>query len=617
MKKNKLITYSLILFVFAINIFFAFPRLTEYSSVDEPYWTYDRTPDFWDALLDKRWKNTKINDKPGITVAEISGIGLLSGIKPLEYKSIRQEKKTPEVSQEIKKINFFLRLPIYIACLVILGLFYFFIKKLFNESIALISLIFIGLSPIILGISLIINPDSLLWGFVPLSILSFLIYQKEEQKKYLIFSGILLGLSLLTKYVANILYVYLLGLIFLNYIYLKSTEKNFASYIKKALLDYGILIVISLLTFFILFPACWVNFNTLLKGTILSVAFEDTWPIFALFIGLIIADLIFLKARTFSLIMNFLSKYQKYFKIIIGSIIILGIIFVFLNTYTGMKIFHFEKELSSPKGENALTLNHLLKITTSDLYALIFALTPLTFIFFVWAIFKNTFQKGKITREAAVISYLLIFIILYYVASTVNNVTATVRYQIALYPLALIIAGIGFYQFIQLEKIKKYLEESIIYILIISISISSLAICTPFFFNYSSDLLPKKYIFNFKDMGDGSFEAATYLNSLPNAQNLIIWSDKGAVCETFLGKCKVGFNENDTLGFAFDYFVVSTGRKSRSLKLEGATDFDLKIDFEKLYMSNFEDPDFEINFDKNPNNFVRVVKTEKIIKIKK
>lgn len=118
-------------------------------------------------------------------------------------------------------------------------------------------------------------------------------------------------------------------------------------------------------------------------------------------------------------------------------------------------------------------------------------------------------------------------------------------------------------------------------------------------------------------MGDGSFEAAKYLNSLPNAQELIIWSDKGAVCETFLGKCNVGFNKNDTEGFHFDYFVVSTGRKSRSLKLEGAADFESKIDFQKLYMSDFENPDFEINFSKNPNNFVRVAKTEKIIKIKK
>ena len=624
MNKTKVTIYSLIFLVFAINIFFGFPRLTNYSSVDEPYWTYDRTPDFWNAVREQKWKNTKINDKPGITVAEISGIGLLSGIKPLEYKSIRQETKTPEISQSIKKINFFLRLPIYLASLLILGFYYFFIKKLLNRPIAIIALIFIAFSPIILGISLIINPDSLLWGFLPLSILSYLVYQKEsalsenkQHKKYLIIAGIFLGLSLLTKYVANILYVYIFGLLFLDYIYSNNDRKKFAVYVKKGLLDYGILVLVSLIVFFVFFPACWVEPKILLDGTIFSVAFKSTWPIFVGFIGLILADLFFLKAQIFSRAMNFVSTYRQYFKVLIGSIFIAGIIFVFINTYTGMKVFDFEGEMASPKGENALTLLNLATITTSDLYALLFALAPLLFFCFLWAVIKNTFQKGIITKESAVVSYFLIFIILYYVASTANNVTATVRYQIVLYPLALIIASIGLYQISQIEKIKKYLNANIFYIIAILISVPSLYLSSPFFFNYSSILLPEKYILNFKDMGDGSFEAARYLNSLPNAQNLTIWSDKGAVCETFLGTCKVSFNKNDTVGFDFDYFVVSTGRKSRSLKLEGSTDFKRKVDFEKLYMSGFENADFEINFGKNPNNFVRVVKTEKIIKVKK
>jgi 4-amino-4-deoxy-L-arabinose transferase-like glycosyltransferase len=613
MNQKNVLTLTIIFAIFAINIFFGFPRISEYSSVDEPYWTYDRTPDFWNAITERKWKKTDINDKPGITVAEISGIGLSSGIQPLEYKSVRQEAKTPQTVAEIIKINFFLRLPIYLAGLLLLLTFYFFLKKLFNRPIALLSLTFIGLSPIILGISLIINPDSLLWGFLPLSIIGFLIYQRENQKKYLVFSGILLGLALLTKYVANILYVYLLGLLFLEYIYADKGTLNFAVYLKKALLNYAILIIISLAVFFILYPSCWVKPEMLLKGTILSAAFETTWPIFAGFIGLLLADLFFLKSRISSWIMNFLSKYSQHFKLAIGGLFLVGIIFVLLNTYTSMQIFDFEGEMASPKGDNILALSHILKITTSDLYALIFGLTPIVFIFFVWSIIKNTFQTGKITKEAAVVSYFLIFILLYYIASTINQVTATVRYQITIYPLASIIAAIGAYQFSQLEKIKKYFDNGIFYIIIILISVSSLYLSSPFFFNYSSVLLPEKYILNLKDMGDGSFEAAKFLNQLPDAKNLVIWSDKGAVCETFLGKCKTSFNENDTLTFDFDYFVVSTGRKSRSLKLEKSTDFKYEIDFPKLYMPNIEDADFEINFGDNPNNFVRVIKTEKII----
>lgn len=614
MNRKKIIVFLAVSAVFAVNIFFGFPRLSKYSSVDEPYWTYNRTPDFWRAIAEQRWKNTNINDKPGITVVEISGVGLFSGIKPLAYKSIRQEAKTQRASREIIKMNFFLRLPIYLTGLLFLGFFYFFLKKLFNRPIAVISLIFIGLSPIILGISLIINPDALLWGFLPLSILSYLAYQEKNQRKYLIFSGIFLGLSLLTKYVANILFVYLFGLIFLNYIYLRNEKINFFAYIKKALLDYGILIIVSLVTFFVLYPNCWVNPKALLEGTLLSAAFKTTWPIFASFIGFLIGDLLFLKSRIFSRIMNFFSKYRQCLKITIGSVFLLGIIFVFFNTYSGMRIFDFEGEMTSPKGESALSLAHLINITASDLYALVFALTPFVFLFFFWAILKNTFQKREIKKEAAAISYFLIFILLYYIASTVNNVTATVRYQIVVYPLASIIAGIGLYQISQTEKLKKYLKIGAIYIFAILISAASLYLSSPFFFNYSSALLPKKYILNLKDMGDGSFEAAQFLNQLSGAEKLAIWSDKGAVCETFLGKCKVGFNKKDTENFDFDYFIVSTGRKSRSLKLERATDFKNKIDFKKLYAAGFKGADFEINFGNNPNNFVRAIKTEKALK---
>lgn len=613
LKLRKYLIASIILAVFAINIFFGVPRLATYSSVDEPYWTYDRTPDFWKAVAHQKWKSTDINDKPGITVAEISGLGLFSGVRPLEYKSFRQEPKTPEVAAEMIKINFALRLPIYLACLAFLLIFFFFIKKLFNETIAVLSLIFIGLSPIILGISLIINPDSLLWGFLPLSIISYLVYQKENRKKYLIFSGVLLGLSLLTKYVANILYVYLFGLIFLGYIYSWKSENNFSAYIKKGLRDYGILVLISLLTFFVFYPKCWVEPKTLLKGTILSAAFKSTWPLFAGFIGLLLADLFLLKSRVFSAVIGFLGRHRHYFKSALGALFLSGIIFVLFNTYSGMPIFDFEAEMASPKGENVLTFAHLAKIISSDLYALVFGLTPVVLFFFIFSVLKNTFQKGALSKESAVVSYFLIFILIYYVASTVNHVTATIRYQIVTFPLAAIIAAIGAYQFLQIPGIKKYAKDYLAYLVFIVISCVSLFLAAPHFFNYASSLLPDNYVLNLKDMGDGSYEAAQFLNRLPDAQNLIIWSDKGAVCETFLGQCKVSFNKNDTQDIDFDYFVVSAGRKSRSLKLELAADFTPEIDFKKLYMSGFSEADYEINFGGNANNFVRVVRKDKVL----
>jgi len=57
--------------------------------------------------------------------------------------------------KDINDINFYFRLPIYLFCVLLLPLFYILLKKLFDETTALIAFIFISLSPILLGISLI------------------------------------------------------------------------------------------------------------------------------------------------------------------------------------------------------------------------------------------------------------------------------------------------------------------------------------------------------------------------------------------------------------------------------------------------------------------------------
>jgi uncharacterized membrane protein len=363
--KNKTITIIVFLAVLAINLAFGLPRLSRYSAVDEPYWTYDRTSQFWESIAERKWRSTNVNDKPGITVAILSGLGLTQ-VDPMQFKSIRDEIKTFDQIESIRKINFFLRLPIYLFSLLMLWSFFILLKKLFDERIALFSIIFIGLSPIILGISLIINPDSLLWIFLPLSILSYLVFQKEQRRKYLIWSGIFLGLSLLTKYVANILYIYFLVLIFFEYVYSTSVKEKEAvlKYLKKALLEYAIIVGISMATFFILFPAVWVHPQMLLKGTFLSKAFESTWSLFAVLFGLIMADALILKGKAAKWLTDRFDHYKIALLKLTSLIFLLAVAFVLLNTYLGMKFYDFERILASPKAgtDNPFVLAFFSKI---------------------------------------------------------------------------------------------------------------------------------------------------------------------------------------------------------------------------------------------------------------
>lgn len=601
----------LLLFVIAVNLFFAIPRLANYSAVDEHLWTYGRTPRFWKSIENHDWKKTAVNDKPGITVAAISGTGLLFA-DPMKYKDLIRESKNDNQLEAIKKINFSFRFPVYIFTLLMAPLFFVLLRKLFNKTIALLSVSIIYLSPILLGISIFVNPDSLLWVFSSLSIICFLLLGKTEKSTYAYASGAFLGLALLTKYVSTILYVYFLGLIFLNYIFSKSeSEPN--KYFKKASLDYLKMFFTSIATIFVLFPATWVKFNKLLETTIWSRPFEPLWKIFTVFILIFLIDIFLFKSKIFTLLFDFIKKLRKYLLVLFFSAFLIAVTVVLLDTYGIINTYDFELLLASPKGgdTNTFELVRIIGGVLTGIYVLLFELSPVVFASLIFAIFSSL-KKDFLNKEKTFIIFSLIcFILLYYAGSAFSYIESTVRYQISVYPIAAIIAAVGLYRFANIEKIRKIFSQYniILYILFPIALISSLALIKPFFFSYSSSLLPKNYVLNVKDMGDGSYEAAEYLNSLPNAQNLTIWADKVAVCELFAGNCEINLKA-DVINKDINYFVVSRGRTEKSISFSSERlSAEKAAYFRKLY-SPESNSELEIMIDGRPNNFIRVIKNE-------
>ncbi|MFZ1719977.1 MAG: hypothetical protein WAU28_01325, partial [Candidatus Moraniibacteriota bacterium] len=68
---KKYLAPAIIIIVLLVNLTLGLTRLGNYSSVDEPYWTYGRITKFWNGVKAHNWKSTSVNDKPGITVAII------------------------------------------------------------------------------------------------------------------------------------------------------------------------------------------------------------------------------------------------------------------------------------------------------------------------------------------------------------------------------------------------------------------------------------------------------------------------------------------------------------------------------------------------------------------
>lgn len=600
--RKKILVPAIIALVLAINLFLGLTRLESYSAVDEPYWTYGRTSKFWKALDEGKLKNTDVNDKPGITVAILSGAGLLK-YDPMQYKNLREKPKTDEQSATISNIDFYFRLPIFLFTLVMLPLFYFMIKKLFGKTIALLSFVLIAFSPILIGVSLIINPDSLLWVFMPLSLLAYFVFLKDKDRNYLIASGVFLGFSLLTKYVSNLLIIFYLILPFAEYV-LTEEKMPLRIYFKQALINYLILIFFATLTYFVFFPATWINLEKLLEGTFLSKAFETTWPVFAVFFITIGLDWLILKSKITGFI---LAKITNFKKILFSAFFFLFLATIFLtlaDTYLGMKPFNFPTILASPKNSEANPLLAMKSLGNifADVYSLIFAISPLALFGIIFAAASICFRKKIVfSRLNLTVFYLISLIIFYYLASTVNHVVATVRYQIALYPLALIIAAIGIYRFLEFTKLTQPKQKIAAVILTALVSLIGVLYSKPHYFTYSSSLLPTGYLANYKGMGDGSYESAQFLNSLPDAREINIWSDKGAVCAIFVGRCYTGYDSKVLKKVAFDYYVVSTDRRAK---------FAERLDFKKAYESdNYAHLTI---LDDRPANFVKVVATDKL-----
>lgn len=604
-KKNNFLIGSALFVLIVVNLGFGTYYLAKFAAIDEPLWTFERIPKFWNNTLDGEWHKTMISDKPGITVALLSGIGLIQ-TNPKEYELAKQEEEIRYSTKNIETMNFPMRFPILLFNALSLLVIFYLLSKLLNKQDALLAVIFIGLSPILLGISRIINPDSVFWVFSTLTFLTYLLFLKNQEKKYLFITAIFLGLSLLTKYIANFFYVFFFAMIFINFVLNEKEELIWAKYFKKSISNYLIIIYLSILTFFILLPATWVDLGRIAEVTIFSEAFLKFWQMFLVVVFLVLGEIYFLKGKVSGIALNYFFKKRNVLIKIISALFLLAIIFSVLNVLLGMKWSDFETILASPKSF-IINPENVAGAFLANFYPLIFGIHPIALLLLLVSFVSILFRKQRKEIDLWTV-YIALFTFFFYVACFFNNIGATVRYQIIIYPLAFIVSSMGLNILLKNfgEKIKLISIGVIVIFLLLSLNN-----IRPFYFSYASEFLPKNYVLNLKDMGDGSYEAAEYLNSKPNAKDLIIWTDKRGVCYFFQGGCMDTFELYS--GTKIDYFVVSASRQSRTerrIPYKGRHN-DFEIQVETLYKKdNYE---YILNIGDRPNNFVKIFSYAEII----
>lgn len=552
-KNHKILTITLVILTVVVHLFFGLKNIGKAAYVDERLWVYDRIEQYWDNIREQDWLNTRPSDKPGVTTAIISGPGLFL-FDPTDFSKGDSHK------DQIEKLFMSLRIPQFLIVTFFAFLTFPLINKLLNTQIATFTMIFVMLSPILLGMSRIINPDAFLWIILFLCFISFLLYLKENSLKWIYVTGIFLGLALLTKYIANIFLVFFIALIFMDLILQREEARSINEAMRDRVIHYGIMLFTALSVFYVLFPGVWVKHDRLLIATIHSEAFASTWVYFTLLIACIIFDTFFCKSFVTKKIIAVCQRYKRFLTTIIVGIFAISAFVTIFNVYTEMSLFDFSRIIESPKSIYKEVGS--LAIYFTSFFPLIFGVTPLVLIFSFFALFKTLGEK-KWSHEKTVIIYCVLFILLYYFASTINNVVPIVRYQIILYPFMIFMASIGAYM-VSAIFTKKHLTAFFISICIIFTCSLQLLHMSNFYFSYNSALLPSKYIINTKDMGDGNYEIAAYLNNLPHAKDLLVWTDKRGMCQFFVGTCNNMIQDPELAHIIpdVDYYVISQNRKN-------------------------------------------------------
>jgi 4-amino-4-deoxy-L-arabinose transferase-like glycosyltransferase len=413
-KKEKIIIFSL-LFI-SIAAFFAFGlfHLAKFETTDEQLWKYGRIKQYWQSIENHDWKKTYINDKPGITVALVSGAGLFFEPNPETHRISDPITTSGGLfflydTSRSEFINFVFRFPILLLSALSLFVFFWLIWRATNSPwLALFSVLFMALNPILVGISQIINPDSFLWIFGGLAIFSYLARLKTRGNKFLILAGIFSGLALLSKYTAFTLFLLffliLLSKILFDEDYNKKIQKNL-SLLFREVADIFVIALIAIAVFSLFLPAVFLKPSYLFKGISQFLGLETIIPAF-LAVSIFSAVLYFKKDWFTQLIQKFFER-RKIILIAASSLFLLLVVPIFLNVWSGQRLIPFDdlrnaayanepKEFNFGRmmdGTNFMERN--VQFLLMEAYPFVFSLSPFGLLLLAYLMIKAYRKSGR------------------------------------------------------------------------------------------------------------------------------------------------------------------------------------------------------------------------------
>lgn len=598
--------------------FFGFQHLGKFITADEHYWVYERIPQYWDALADGKWRKTIINDKPGVTLALTAGAGLLAVPDPQSLCSRTEERIITCDTAATENMLFIFRLFILGTNAFLLLFLFWIIQKITNPIIALWSVAFMALSPILVGISQIVNPDALLWSLGSASLFSYFALLRFQEKKFLFFTGVFLGFAVLSKYTASLLLPFFLLITVATLI---SSPSPTVQQLRVSLKHFLFVVLITIATIAIFLPAAW--FKPAIIITLLSGGTETPFILVTLlcFVLFLLDNILFTGRAYF-----FFHRIVEHIKTFRFSPYLLpwGLLSLCLFLLFGKIFFpHWDLFLTIPFDAKDLTSTYngidiapnIFESLLLETRPLIFALAPLSLFFFILILARLPLVKKKNTPWHLEILLTTLFVPLFIFILIFLDVLATPRYIILLYPLVAFLAACGIWESRQFLKKRcpQYALLDTFHVTLLLILLLSISLITsrPFYFNYTNPLLPKQFLIS-DAWGYGGYEAAQYLNTLPNAQNLLVWTDYEGVCEFFVGKCMLKQYKYSSKQ-QIDYAVLT--RRGGILYNPNHSRWAKEGNLSMKQAYDNPDPGWQLQIGGRPENFIKVVKVDNVLDV--
>jgi hypothetical protein len=607
-------------------LFFGIQHLGQFQTADEDLWfsnpTEGRVHEYWRAIQAHDWAETRINDKPGATTALLSGwLGNKVDAPDTGAKMIENNKIVDQYDPVYyEKVAFAFRLPLVVTnAVVILFIVWFVIAFSGSLSVGLMTAVFLYLSPILLGISQIVNPDATLWSFGAAALFGYLAYLRHLRYRYLIPATICLGAALASKYTGAFLLFF--GF-FVTFAYPFFFQERFTGhravgrYFWETIFGFLFFLGGGILVFAIIMPAAFVEPEYIYKGTIGFRKAEDVTPILQLIGGaaaFALFDAIALRGRIMHFLMR-VFRFLRYPVVFATALFVAGMMgFLIVNWKLGNAFDLVNLPFDTGTGKAFRNLDEWVRYL-AQWKSLVFTVPPVALFLALFGmvavpllrIFRRT--KRLVTRRDLFLVFAgAAFILFFYQAASMQRLLVHVRYSILLYPVMAVLGAIGatilFRVLGLLQNIRlRSVLVGFLATLIVLGSLVSLEAGRPFYFNYTSDLLPKRFI-TAGAWGYGGYEAAQVLNALPNAEKLLVWADYEGFCPFFKGKCIKGSVVKWWQGGDFegiDYFVTS-----RRGMLRNKTVWKM---ITQSYDAVERPPYWSLHIGDRPGNFVRIYK---------